>query len=76
MFKKSLLVALLLSTITVLAISDESVETEMETTPTKCDILYDECISKCGDDATEECSDKCQLLAENCDQENTPPIEE
>jgi len=76
MFKKSLLVALLLSTMTVFAVSEETAEVEQEVPASKCDILYDNCIAKCGENATEECADKCQAVAEACDQESEPVAEE
>jgi uncharacterized pyridoxal phosphate-containing UPF0001 family protein len=76
MFKKSLLVALLLSTMTVLAVSEETVEVEQEVPASKCDILYDECITKCGENATEACTAKCEAVAEECDQVNAPAVEE
>lgn len=81
MFKKSLLVALLLSIITVFAVSEEidanvTDVTESNITVNKCDVIYDECMEKCGDDATEECAFKCQTIAEECDASNTPAVEE
>jgi|GEM_PF-2143308 len=73
MFKKSLLVALLLSSMSVLAVS---AETDDEIAVNKCDVLYDSCMTKCGDNATDECSEKCQETAEACDEANSPKIEE
>jgi hypothetical protein len=72
MFKKSLIVAVLVSMMSVNVVAEEVEEAPMEGPVTKCDTLFDACIEKCGDDNAEACMDKCQEQAEKCDLENAP----
>jgi len=72
MFKKSLLVGVLMGMMGLNLIAEEVTLPPMEGPVDKCDKLFDACIEKCGEGDDESCMDKCQDEAEKCDMVNAP----
>ncbi len=68
MIKNFLWIVSLLLAMTLFATAEENnnmSETE-ESPASQCDLQYNICMDKCGDDASEECAEQCKAAMEQC----------
>ena len=75
MFKRSLLVALLLTVLSLFSVAEEAGQVEevekaekieKEVPVKNCEDIFEKCIVQCGDNASEKCEEKCDKAEIAC----------